>query len=61
MKGHGKNPQDQTKEEKISSLPEKRIQSNDSKDIQNHGNKMDAQVNRMEHRSRIYEKCLPMT
>ena len=32
MKGHGKNPQDQTKEEKISSLPEKRIQSNDSKD-----------------------------
>ena len=32
MKGHSKNPQDQKKEEKISSLPEKRIQSNNSKD-----------------------------
>ena len=32
MKDQGKNPQDQTNEEKIGSLPEKRIQSNDTKD-----------------------------
>ena len=31
MKEHGKNPQDQINEEKISSIPEK-IQSNHSKD-----------------------------
>ena len=32
LKEHGKNPQDQTNEEEIDSLPEKRIQSNNSKD-----------------------------
>ena len=32
MKEQGKNPPDQTNEEEISSLPEKKIQSNDSKD-----------------------------
>ena len=32
MKEHGKNPPAQTNEEEISSLPEKRIHSYDSKD-----------------------------
>ena len=32
MKEQGKNPPDQTNEEEIGSLPEKRIQNNDSKD-----------------------------
>ena len=32
MKEQGKNPPDQTNEEEIGSLPEKRIQSNDRKD-----------------------------
>ena len=32
MKEQGKNPPDQTNEEEIGHLPEKRIQSNDSKD-----------------------------
>ena len=32
LKDHGKNPQDQTSEEEIDSLPEKRIQSNKSND-----------------------------
>ena len=32
MKEQGKNPPDQTNEDEIGSLPEKRIQSNDSKD-----------------------------
>ena len=32
VKEQGKNPPDQTNEEEIGSLPEKKIQSNDSKD-----------------------------
>ena len=32
MKEQGKNPSDQTNEEEIGTLPEKKIQSNDSKD-----------------------------
>ena len=32
MKEQGKNPPDQTNEEEIGSLPEKRIQNNDSED-----------------------------
>ena len=32
MKEQGKNPQDQINEEEIGNLPQKRIQSNDSKD-----------------------------
>ena len=32
MKEQGKHPPDQTNEEKIGKLPEKRIQSNESKD-----------------------------
>ena len=39
MKEQGKNPPDQTNEEEIGSLPEKRIQSNDSKVIQILGNR----------------------
>ena len=45
MKEHGKNPQDQTNEEKISSLHEKEFRVIISKMIQNLGNKMEAQIN----------------
>ena len=48
MKEHGKNPQDQTNEEKISSLHEKGFRVVISKMIQNLGNKMEAQINRLE-------------
>ena len=41
MKKQGKNPPDQTNEEEMGSLPEKRIQSNDIKMIQNLGNRME--------------------
>ena len=41
MKKQGKNPPDQTNEEEMGSLPEKRIQSNDIKMIQNLGNRIE--------------------
>ena len=48
MKERGKNPQAQTNEEKISSLHEKGFRVVISKTIQNLGNKMEAQINRLE-------------
>ena len=48
MKEHGKNPQDQTNEEKISSLHEKGFRVVISKMIQNLGNKMEAQISKLE-------------
>ena len=48
MKEHGKNPQDQTNEEEIGSLPEKEFRVTIVKMIQNLRNKMEAQINRME-------------
>ena len=47
MKEHGKNPQDQTNEEKTSSLHEKEFRVIISKMIPNLGNKMEAQINRL--------------
>ena len=48
MKEHGKNPQDQTNEEEIGSLPEKEFRVMIVKLIQNLRNKMEAQINRIE-------------
>ena len=48
MKEHGKNPQDQINEEKMGSLPEKEFRVMIVKMIQNLGNKMEPQINRME-------------
>ena len=42
MKEHGKNPQDQTNEEEIGSLPEKEFRVTIVKMIQNLRNKMEA-------------------
>ena len=50
MKEHGKNPQDQTNEEEISHLPEKEFRVMIVTVIQNIGNKMEAQINRLETR-----------
>ena len=47
MKEHGKNPQDQTNEEEIGSLPEKEFRVMIVKMTQNLENKMEAQINRM--------------
>ena len=47
MKERGKNPQAQTNEEKISSLHEKEFRVIRSKMIQNLGNEMEAQINRL--------------
>ena len=41
MKDQGKNPLDQTNEEKIGSLPEKEFRIMIVKMIQNHGNRME--------------------
>ena len=48
MKEHGKTSQDQTNEEEISTLPDKEIRVTIVKMNQNLGNKMEAQINRME-------------
>ena len=48
MKEHGKNPQDQTNEEEISTLPDKEISVTIVKMNQNLGNKMEAQINILE-------------
>ena len=47
MKEHGKNPQDQTNEEEIGSLPEKEFRVMIVKMTQNLENEMEAQINRM--------------
>ena len=47
MKEHDKNPQDQTNEEEIGSLPEKGSRVIIVKMIQNLGNQMEAQINRL--------------
>ena len=51
IKEHDKCPPNQTKVEEIGSLSEKRIQDNDSQDIQNPENKMELQINRLEMRT----------
>jgi len=45
---HGKTPEDQTNEEEISTLPDKEIRVTIVKMNQNLGNKMEAQINRLE-------------
>ena len=47
MKEHGKNPQDQTNEEEMGSLPGKELIAMTLKMIQNLRNKMEAQMNQM--------------
>ena len=48
MREHGKNPQDQTNEEEISSIPEKELRVMMANMIQSLRNKMKAQIERME-------------
>ena len=48
MKNHGKNPQNQTNEEEIGSLPEKELRVIIVKMIQNFRNNIEEQMNRME-------------
>ena len=48
MREHGKNPQDQTNEEEISSLPEIELRVMIANMIQSLRNKMKAQIERME-------------
>ena len=47
MKDHGKNPQNQTNEKEIGSLPEKELRVMIVKMIQNFGNNIEEQMNRM--------------
>ena len=53
-----KNEQDQTNEQEIGSLPEKEFRAMIVKMIQNLGNKMESEINRMRHVWRRYKKCL---
>ena len=48
MKDHGKNPQNQTNEKEIGSLPEKELRVMIVKMIQNFGNNIEEQMNRRE-------------
>ena len=48
MKDHGKNPQNQTNEKEIGSLPEKELRVMIVKMIQNFGNNIEEQMNRKE-------------
>ena len=48
MKNHGKNPQNQTNEEEIGSLPEREFRIMIVKMIQNFRNNIEEQMNRME-------------
>ena len=48
MKEHGKSLQDKTNDEKISSLTEKEFRVMIVNMIQNFGNKMEVQINRLE-------------
>ena len=50
MKEHDKNPPNQTKEEEIESLPERKFRIMIVKMIQNLENKMELQINRLETR-----------
>ena len=61
IKEHDKSPPNQTKEEEIGSLPEKKIQNNDIKMIQNLESKMELQINSLETRTERCNKCLTRT
>ena len=61
VKEHDKCPWNQTKEEEIGSLPEKKIQNNDIKMIQNLESKMELQINSLETRTERCNKCLTRT
>ena len=50
LKEYGKNTKDETNEEEISHLPEKEFRVMIVKVIRNIGNKMEAQINRLETR-----------
>ena len=50
LKEYGKNTKDETNEDEISHLPEKEFRVMIVKVIQNIGNKMEAQINRLETR-----------
>ena len=50
LKEYGKNTKDETNEEEIRHLPEKEFRVMIVKVIQNIGNKMEAQINRLETR-----------
>ena len=50
VKEQGKCPPNQTKEEEIGNLPDKRIPNNNSEMIQNLENKMELQINSLETR-----------
>ena len=50
LKEYGKNPNDEINEEEISHLPEKEFRVMIVTVIQNIGNKMEAQINRLETR-----------
>ena len=61
VKEHDKSPPKQTKEEEIGSLPEKEFRIMIVNMIQNLGNKMELQINRLETRIEKIEKCLTRT
>ena len=56
MKNHGKNPQNQTNEEEIGSLPEKELRVIIVKMIQNFRNNIEEQMNRMDC---LFHSCKP--
>ena len=58
MKGHDKNPTNQTKEEEIGSLPEKEFRIMIVQMIKNLGNKMALQINRLETGSEKMQEML---
>ena len=62
IKEHDKNPQNQTKEEEIGSLPKKEFRIMIVKIIQNHENKMELQINsqdtRIENMQEMFSKDL---
>ena len=61
VKEHDKCPPNQTKEEDIGSLPEKEFRIMIVNMIQNLGNKMELQINRLETRIEKIQKCLTRT
>ena len=61
MKEQGKNLEDQTNVEEISSLPVKEFRIMIVKMIQNPENKMELQINRLETGLRRCKKCLIRT
>ena len=61
VREHDKCPPNQTKEEDIGSLPEKEFRIMIVNMIQNLGNKMELQINRLETRIEKIEKCLTRT